>query len=179
MDYSKITYTLVIVLLYIPLVFMGANVFFPKFTGSESYYSDGRDCYGYGYGKYPAPVRPEQEQTPISQARQAEIDACVKQQEVERKAFETEKLRYESFKYVFIVVINIIALLIALFITLKDSIVIGLFLGSVVTTFIATIRYFETKSKIGFALLVIMFALTVYFINRRKGILYKIDKRKR
>ena len=50
MNWTKLLYVLIIVLLYVPMVFLGANVFFPKYTGTDSYYQ-GPDC----YSKYPYP----------------------------------------------------------------------------------------------------------------------------
>ncbi len=45
MNWLKFLYVLLIVLVYVPMVFLGANVFFPKFTGSDAYYQgfDGKN----------------------------------------------------------------------------------------------------------------------------------------
>ena len=46
MNWTKLLYMLIIVLLYIPMVFLGANVFFPQFTGMNSFYNAPMtDCY--------------------------------------------------------------------------------------------------------------------------------------
>ena len=42
----------------------------------------------------------------------------------------------------------------------------GLFFGSAIATFIATINYFESKSRIGFVILVLMFCTVLFFITR-------------
>jgi len=55
-----------------------------------------------------------------------------------------------------------------LFVSMQDSIVMGLFMGSIVATFGATVGYFETNSKIGFGILVITFFVMLFFINRKK-----------
>ncbi len=37
-DWTKFFYGLIIAVIYVPMVFLGANVFFPKYTGTDSYY---------------------------------------------------------------------------------------------------------------------------------------------
>ncbi len=83
--------------------------------------------------------------------------------------WENNKLAYEGKKYVFIALFNLAILLLALFLPkLQDSVTMGLFLGSIGATFGATLRYFDTRSKIGFVILVITFFAMLYFINRKK-----------
>ena len=165
MNWTKLIYVLIIVLLYTPMVFLGANVFFPKYTGADSYYHyEYNDC----YQKYPASTfekasTEEQEQITQKQA------TCQKEQQQTQQTFEQQKQQYEGTKYIFVIAFNLIILLIALFLPkLQDSVTMGLFLSSIVTTFGATIQYFNSKSKIGFIALVITFFLTLYFINRKK-----------
>jgi hypothetical protein len=156
------------------MVFLGANVFFPKYTGSDSYYNynyQNPDC----YGKYPSPTpisetNPPDEKTKlIAQQRNEQLEECLKQQMLTQQQWEQDKNQYEGMKYIFIIAFNFIILLIALFLPkLQDSVTMGLFLSSIVTTFGATIRYFDSKSKIGFIILVITFFLTLYFINKKK-----------
>ena len=162
MNWTKLLYVLIIVLLYIPMVFVGANVFFPEYTGQNAYYQGPyADC----YAKYPYPVQPTQEQ---SQAISEKQMACQDEFNVAQREFEQEKLAYEARKYIFITIFNLAILLFALFVTLQDSVTMGLFLGAAATTFGATLRYFDTKSKIGFAILVLTFFAIIYFINKKK-----------
>ena len=166
MDWTKLIYVLIIVLLYVPMVFVGANVFFPEYTGVNAYY---QGPYGDCYSKYPYPEKVDS----ISTEERAVIDVhqreCQEQFQQEQRDFEQKKLAYEGKKYIFIALFNLAVLLIALFIPLlQESVVMGLFLGSVVATFGATIRYFDTRSKIGFGVLVVTFFVTLYFINRKK-----------
>lgn len=164
MNWTKLIYILIIVLLYVPMVFVGANVFFPKYTGTNAYfhspYMD--NC----YQKYPFPEKTTETQSEeITQKQQQ----CQEQLQQKQEAWENEKLAYEGTKYIFITLFNLFILLIVLFLkTLQDSVTMGLFLGSITATFGATIRYFDTRSKIGFILLVITFFITLYFINRKK-----------
>lgn len=162
MNWTKLLYVLIIVLLYVPMVFLGANVFFPKYTGMDSYYQ-GPDC----YNKYPYPATEK-----VTEAQSVAIsdkqEACQKQYFADQKTWEQEKNAYEGQKYMFIIIFNLIILLIALFVKFQDSIVMGLFMGSIVTTFVATLMYFQSKSKIGFVILVITFFVTLFFINRKK-----------
>ncbi len=162
MNWTKLLYVLIIVLLYVPMVFMGANVFFPKYTGTDSYYQ-GPDC----YSKYPYPATEkvtEAQSLAISEKQQK----CQEEYWDEQKAWEEEKNAYEGQKYMFMIIFNLIILILALLVKFQESIIMGLFMGSIVTTFIATLVYFQSKSKIGFMILVITFFVTLYFINRKK-----------
>jgi len=165
MNWTKLLYVLIIILLYVPMVFVGANVFFPKYTGTESYYQPYTDC----YQKYPYP--PSEKITDESQNKQIseKQEQCQKEFQTKQQTWEQEKLKYEGTKYVFIALFNLIILLIALFLPkLQDSVTMGLFLGSIVATFGGTIRYFDTRSKIGFIVLVLTFFAMLFFINRKK-----------
>lgn len=162
MNWTKLIYVLIIILLYVPMIFLGANVFFPKYTGTESYYQPYGDC----YQKYPYTEKlTAEQQTAITEKQ----EQCQQEFQGKQKAWEQEKLVYEGQKYVFITAFNLIILLIALFIPkLQDSVTMGLFIGSIATTFGATLRFFDTRSKIGFIILVITFFAILYFINRKK-----------
>lgn len=164
MNWTKLLYVLIIVLLYVPMVFLGANVFFPEYTGSNSYYRPTVEC----YSRFPTPdaskVNEEQWQQ-VSEKQQK----CQEEVNQAQQDWENNKLAYEGKKYVFIALFNLAILLLALFLPkLQDSVTMGLFLGSIGATFGATLRYFDTRSKIGFVILVITFFAMLYFINRKK-----------
>lgn len=166
MNWTKLLYVLIIVILYIPMVFLGANVFFPEYTGANSYYQGpGSDC----YQKYPYPQNPDTLTVP----QRAVIDEnqlkCQQEYLANQKEWEAKKLAYEGKKYVFISLFNLLVLLLALFLPgLQDSVSMGLFLGSIGATFGGTLAYFDTQSKIGFVVLVITFFTMLFFINRKK-----------
>jgi len=174
MNWTKLLYVLVIALIYVPMVFLGANVFFPKYTGSDSYYDFERQC----YPKYPISERlaPEQQEV-ISKERQVEIDQCLVEQKAARLVWEEERGVYDGYKYMAIVGFNLAMLLVVLFFTLKEAIIIGLFTGAMVTTFGATIRYWDyARTKIGFGLLLATFFVMLYFINKRQEVFVKKKK---
>ena len=165
MNWTKLLYVLIIVLLYVPMVFLGANVFFPQYTGQQAFYRGDTDC----YIKYPYPAQPEK----LADAQRQAIDEnqrkCNLELQQKQEDFEQAKLQYEGKKYSFIALFNLAILLIALFVPLlQDSVMMGLFLGSTAATFGATVRFFDTKSKLGFIILVITFFIVLYFINRKK-----------
>jgi len=155
-----------IVLIYVPLVFLGSNVFFPKYTGTHSYYQGPyMDC----YSKHPYPAESKE----VDAAQRQEIEErqrqCQDEQRLAQEQWEEDKRAYEGPKYVFIAWFNLVVLLVALFLPkLQDSVIMGLFLGSIGATFGATMIYFNTQSKIGFAILVVTFAAMLFFINRKK-----------
>ncbi|MBI4151572.1 hypothetical protein HY496_01265 [Candidatus Woesearchaeota archaeon] len=162
MNWTKLLYVLIIVLLYVPMIFVGANVFFPKYTGSEAWFNEPSTC----YEKFPyAEKLDDVGREKVSQQQQK----CMEEYNTRQRAWEKEKLAYEGTKYVFVSLFNLVVLLVVLFIPkLQDSVTMGLFLGSVAATFGATIRYFETRSKIGFVVLVLTFVAALFFINRKK-----------
>ena len=166
MNWTKLLYVLIIVLLYVPMVFLGANVFFPEYTGVNRYYHGPyMDC----YQKYPYPANPETISTPERAAIDESQRKCNEEFQKAQEQWEQERLGYEGKKYVFITLFNLAVLLLALFIPkLQDSVSMGLFLGSIAATFGATIRYFDTTSKIGFGILVLTFFAMLYFINKKK-----------
>jgi len=79
--------------------------------------------------------------------------------------YDKQKTKYDSWKFIVIMIISIIAAFVML-IKLDKSIIFGLFFGVVITAFTATINYMESRSVIGFALLVFLFGLIIYFVNR-------------
>jgi len=161
MNWTKFIYVLIIVLIYIPMVFLGANVFFPKYTGNDRYYQ-GDDC----YRQYPAPERLPGGELP---ERDADFEQCQLDSKAARDQYEQEKNAYEGNKYFFMSLFSVIVLLVAMFVPkIQDSVSMGLFLGAIATTFFSTWIYFDSNSKLGFAVLVVIFFLTLFFINRKK-----------
>jgi hypothetical protein len=145
------------------MVFLGANVFFPEYTGNDRYYNYMDDC----YRAIPRPVEDMSEEDRI--AYDEKNQECREKSLAEQKKWDEEKNAYEGNKYVVVTIFNLIILLIALFIPLlQDSVIMGLFLGSIAATFGATIRYFDTNSKIGFLVVVITFFVMLFFINKKK-----------
>jgi hypothetical protein len=159
MSWTKAIYVIIIALVYIPMVFLGANVFFP----AEDDYYRGSDCYN-KVGPAPVDLTPEDRALWTAQNQQ-----CQDEWEDGRLAYESERRTNESYRYVFVTVFNLLVLLLALYLPrLQSSIVLGLFVGSTVATFIATMTYFDTKSKVGFGLLVAIFFVMLYFISKKK-----------
>lgn len=164
MNWPKLLYVLIIVLLYIPMVFLGANVFFPEYTGHNNYFRGFDDC----YAKNPFPPNRQvsaEEDIAVRQLQQK----CQEEQRRAQQKWEDDKLKYEGQKYVLMSLFNLVVLLVAAFLPwLQETVSMGLFLGSIGATFGATIRYFDTRSKIGFVILVITFVLMLFFINYKK-----------
>ena len=176
-DWTKFFYVLIIAVIYVPMVFLGANVFFPKYTGTDSYYQYKNCPYDDCYQKF-------QYKAGISDTERAALDIqvaacqktasaaseqCNKENNDAQVIWQKEKNQYESWKFVLVVSFSLVVLLIAAFLIMSDSVMMGLFLGSVVSTLISTIQYFYTNSKIAFAVLVVLFAFMLVFISKRKG----------
>ena len=151
-DFKRLLYALVILLLYVPMVFLGANVFFPKDD-----FHDKRDmnCY-----EERAPV-------PVTGEVDVKLQNCLDDQNEEWETARKEQRAYDAWKYLFIVLMNFVALAIILWVPLEQSILIGLFFGATFATFVATLVHFETKSRLGFSILVLLFVLVVTFIHKK------------
>jgi hypothetical protein len=194
MDWAKLLYVVVIAILYVPMVFLGANVFFPKYTGIEESMPY-KDCYGPQRLIEQAPgakvdltctgAMPEaggQVQLKCSGASlpgqineealtsaQAQIDRCNEEQRHQQIAWEQERNKYDGWKYLSISIFNLLIILAVIFIGFKETVIMGLFFGAVAATFGATIRYWDyARTKIGFIVLVILFFIVLYFINKRQ-----------
>ena len=147
MNWTDAVYSLVIILLYLPLVFLGANVLFPEFDTYPEF-----ECL--------RPVDPASADT-------AEFEACQQGHKAQLESYRENKRSYDAWKYFFIVIVNLIALLIALA-PFNPSIVYGLFVGSTFASFFSTWIYFDARSLPGFLILVVIFAVTIFFIQRRR-----------
>ena len=154
--WKKILFAAIIIILYIPLVFMGANIFFPQYDYTN--YPMYKDCY---MGK-PAPVNGYDAHT------QAEINKCQEEQTKIQQDFDKKKRKYDGWKYLAIVLFCLLTIGAASLLKLNDSVMYGLFIGATITTFISTIMYFTTRSKIGFGILVLIFITVIVFIMKRK-----------
>ncbi|HLF55056.1 MAG TPA: hypothetical protein VI612_05025 [Candidatus Nanoarchaeia archaeon] len=193
MDWAKLLYVVVIATLYVPMVFLGSNVFFPKYTGTESspFY---KDCYTPQRmveqtgakvdltctGAMPATG--DQLQLRCSgaslqaevnkeqfMAAQSDVEKCLEEQRQEQIAWEQERNKYDGWKYLSISLFNLVVILAVIFIGFKETVIMGLFFGAVAATFGATMRYWDyARTKIGFIVLVIIFFIVLYFINKRK-----------
>lgn len=177
-NWIKLLYVLVIALLYVPMVFLGSNVFFPKFTGSESYFRGTEEC----YPRFaPSDKLPLEEQQRISDEQQKQISACQERMREQERIFNEERSVYNGWKYAFITGFNLVILIAALLLPLMDAVLMGLFIGTVVTAFSATVSYWEyARTKTGFVLMLAMFFIVLFFVNRRQKALldWKSTKKK-
>lgn len=169
MHWTKLLYVAIIALLYVPMVFLGANVFLPKYSGGHAYYAAYDDC----YRKHPGPVLAEslsvEERKAIEDPYYQRLQQCERENQEKQAVWENEKRSYEAWKYVFIAGFNLAVLLLALFLRkLQESVMMGLFVGSIIATFSSTIAYFDTNSRVGFSILVVTFFTVLYFINKKK-----------
>lgn len=164
-NWLKLVFVLVIALLYAPMVFLGANVFFPKFTGSESSFRGAEDC----YPRYSISEKlPLEQQQAISEQQQKQINECLAKQREAESAWNEERNVYNGWKYAAITGFNLVILLIALFLPLQEAVLMGLFFGTVVTAFAATVSYWDyARTKTGFLLMLATFFVVLYIVNKR------------
>ncbi len=164
MDWKKILYVLVIALLYVPMVFLGANVFFPQYTGTDSWHQPSENCYPpYPISEKLTPV----EQQEMSDAQLKAQNECNTRMRAEEKIWNDARAEYNGNKYAGIIGFNLLILLIAIFVPWMEVVRIGLFFGAVVTAFGATVSYWDyARSKLGFTLMVVVFFVVLWFINK-------------
>lgn len=166
-NWLKLLYVLVIALLYVPMVFLGANVFFPKFTGTEGYFQPVKEC----YPRYPVsdklPLSVEEQQR-LSKQQQEEIENCLAEQRVAEKAWNEERNEYNGWKYAAITGFNLVILIAGILLPFAEVVQTGLFFGTVVTAFAATMSYWDyARTRTGFVLLLVTFFVVLYLVNKR------------
>ena len=175
-NWTKLLYVLVIALLYVPMVFLGSNVFFPKYTGSDSYYQPAKEC----YPRYQIPEKlPIEEQQRLSKEQQAEIEICLAEQREQQRIWEEGRNVYNGWKYAGITGFNLAILLLIIFIAFTDAVTIGIFFGTVVTAFAATVSYWDyARTKLGFLLMLITFFVVLFIVNKRARTMIDGKKKK-
>jgi len=164
-NWMKLLYVLVIALLYVPMVFLGANVFFPKFTGTESYWRGAEEC----YVQFPPNAKmTAEEQQAIATAQQDKTNECLARSRVAEQAWNEERNVYNGWKYSLITGFNLVILVLAILLPLTDAVLMGIFIGTVVTAFAATVNYWDyARTKLGFALMLITFFVVLWIVNRQ------------
>jgi len=144
MKWKQSLFTLCILALYIPTVFLGVNLFFDTIEN---------DC------RYPiAKINTSNEE--LTQNEDKYQDCFSTYQDLRNTQ--------NGWKYVIILIVTNLTI-VALFITRpKNSIKLGLFFGTVITSFIATLIALNAKSIIGFILMVLFIILIIIQISRFK-----------
>ena len=140
---NKYVFAIAICLLYIPMVFMAVNTFFPEIPDNDCYIA-----------------------RPFVEGDEAENIKYNEEMRECEQAYSKEESRYDGWKFIVVMIINIIAAFVML-LKLDKSVVYGLFFGVVITAFSATIRYMESRSIPGFILLVLLFGMIIYFVSSR------------
>lgn len=150
-EWRKVVFAIAISLLFVPMVYLGVNTFFPAEPQNT--------C----YPRFIAPPCKEEESAcwERQRATDMEMQDC-------QLAWEQERKRYEGGKYIVIMLISIAASLVML-LRLEKSIVYGLFFGVVITAFTGTLRYIDARSVFGFGLMVALFALIIAFVQRERS----------
>lgn len=149
-NWKKIVFALAIALLYIPLVFLGVNTFFPE--------DPVNDCYKF---QLPVNCKEAENVTVCEQASledQEEMNLCYEE-------YENERQKHDGNKYVVLMLICVITSFVMLM-SLDKSVKYGLFIGVVITAFSGTMQYIESRSLIGFILMVVLFVVIIYFVQR-------------
>ncbi len=161
-SWQKLAYTAIVIILYIPLVFVGIRTFLPEYTNYYDYPQ--KDCYMY------QPYT-ENMTSKTQYETQTLYDECWEEQRTAQKTWDEEKRQYDVWKYLTVLGVVLLTLVAVVFVTLDMPIKLGLFVGAAITAFIATIQYFESESKLAFVLLVVVFIVVLYLIQKRNKLL--------
>ena len=166
---KKIVFFLAIVIVYLPMIKLGINTFVPN--DNQFYYTKpGDDC----YAKVPATTDCSK-YDPLS----SEFDACKQkldnlsnernecfEKQQEQARLDQEKFKEkETLRFIISAIISFITLLLVYFIAMNDIVNYGLFAGAVVNILLS-FTYNVDKSYVGFATLLLVFILTLAFINK-------------
>ncbi len=95
-------------------------------------------------------------------------DACSKEQQADQKAYDETKRNYDTWRYLAILGVAVLTLVLMMFIAFDTPIKIGLLIGSAAAVFISTMQYFETKSIPAFIVLLVVFCIIVFVIQKRE-----------
>ncbi len=146
-----------IAMIFIPMVFLGVNTFFPEFDQDNS-------C------RMPIPIKA----CHLLEDNVTAYENCINEQNIESEKnslcydeMNQEREKYDGFKFITILIICLITSFVMLY-ELNRSIKYGLFTGVVITAFISTIRYLNSRSLIGFLLLILLFVIIIYYISKEK-----------
>ena len=161
-SWSKLVYTVIVIFLYVPLVFVGVQTFLPEY--SDYSYPMYKDCYGYAPYAEQDKCYDADEQAAMVQKR----DMCLDEQQAEQKAYDDAKREYDTWKYIATLAVAVLTLVLVMFIAFDTPIKIGFFVGSAAAVFISTMQYFDTKSIPAFIVLVVVFGLVVFVIQKRE-----------
>ncbi len=168
-NWQRMVYVTLLVLIYIPMAFMGTNVFFSDPHYQDYYYPAMNSC----YSKI-APVDETKLNATEWAALQERRAQCDEEQRQAQIAWQAEKRSYDGQKYVFLAAFNLLAMLLLILIPhLEETVTLGLFLGAGLTTAFATMIYNQTDSKIGFGILIATFVLILAFINHRRALFFE------
>lgn len=162
-SWMKLIYSLIVIFLYVPLVFVGVRTFLPEYTDYYEYPAY-KDCYAYAPYVETNTCYSAEEQEKMVENR----DQCIEEQQADQKAYEEAKREYDMWRYLAILGVAVLTLVLMMFITFDTPIKIGLFIGSAAAVFIATMQYFETKSIPAFIVLLIVFCIIVFVIQKRE-----------
>ena len=149
-EWKKVVFALAISLLFVPLVYLGINTFFPE--------NPDNDCYR---SLLPLNCRDAEDVSACEQANlenQNEMDDCWDEYDALNK-------KYDGNKYIVLMIICVITSFVMLM-NLDKSVKYGLFMGVVITAFSGTMQYIESRSLIGFILMIILFVVIIYFVQR-------------
>ncbi|MBW2988088.1 hypothetical protein DRJ48_00845 [Candidatus Woesearchaeota archaeon] len=154
---KRVWFAIAIALLYIPLIFLGVNTFFPEIKDTCSQRAAMVVC----------PPTENQTQGCVTNrsTKIANFQGCYETQRAERE-------QQNKAKYIAIISICILTWLFILR-SKQWSIRYGLFAGVLVTALLATIIYIQNRSIIGFILLLMLFLFVIRFVEKEATKSYK------
>jgi hypothetical protein len=145
-----VVFILAIVILYIPTVQLATTTIIPQDQ--------------YTYPVYDPCIKPYSTNA-SAQELQAQNE-CIQKQQDENNAQQEARQEKDTVRFIFACLVSFITVLIVAFIAFPMVINYGLFIGSVVNV-LFSLRFSVEKSLVGLILLVVLFIISIIFINKQ------------
>jgi len=145
-----LVFILAIVVLYIPMIHLGLNSFFPD--PDYDYYDDCRK---------PRPVASE-----MSETEKAEYDQCTEEQIQQNRINDEERDRVHKIKFIIAGIIGFLTIMLVYFVEFPNAINYGLFFGGVLNMVFA-LNWSRDKNIVGFIIFIVLFVMTIFFIKKQ------------
>ena len=125
-SWTKLIYTLIVIFLFVPMVFLGVRTFLPEYSGYYEY-PVYKDCYGYAPYSEESKCYDAEEQTAMVE----NLDQCLAEQQADQKAYDEAKRGYDTWKYLSVLGVAVLTLVLVMFLGFDVPIKVGLFIGCV------------------------------------------------
>lgn len=137
---KKVSFILAIVILFVAVVQVGLNTFWPNPEYPMS------DCY-------------------LKTASEPD-EACIAEDRIAQEKYQESQDGVNRIKFIIGTIISLIAVLLVLFVKFNESIIYGLFSGAIFNM-LFTLGFARDKNLFGFIALLALFVIVIFFVQRK------------